>query len=94
MARSAIVALPVLSIVACGGEPSDAGARAPQTEQAQSDIARVHRAKCGKCHERVEPGERSRDELDDALSRHRTRVPLSEDQWRAMIDYLASVPNR
>jgi hypothetical protein len=53
-------------------------------------IALVHRARCGQCHIRVEPGQRTREALTTALARHRKRVPLSEDQWSALIDYLAA----
>ena len=56
-------------------------------------IACIHRARCGACHQRVEPGERSRDALESALARHHTRVRLSDADWHSMIDYLAtSVP--
>jgi hypothetical protein len=37
-----------------------------------------------------EPGVLPRDRLEAAFSRHRKRVQLAEDDWQAMIDYLAS----
>ena len=39
---------------------------------------------------RVEPGERTRAELEAALSRHHKRVHLTEEQWGEMVDYLAA----
>ena len=54
-----------------------------------ADIDELHRARCGKCHVRVEPGGRTRDALNVALSRHRNRVHLTEAEWGALIDYLA-----
>ena len=71
--------------VACGG-PSGA----PNAPAAKSEIARIHRAKCGSCHLRIEPGERSRAELEAAFTRHRKRANLSEEQWAQMVDYLAA----
>ncbi len=65
----------------CGGG-SGAGSAGPP-------IARVHRARCGSCHVRVEPGERTRVQLEAALARHRKRVHLSEGDWALMVDYLA-----
>jgi hypothetical protein len=60
------------------------------SEPAPSEIARVHHARCGACHQRVESGQRSRAELEAALSRHHKRVHLTDEQWAAMIDYLAA----
>ena len=77
----------VASIGACGGASSGGGGEA--NAPAQSEIARIHRARCGSCHVRVEPGERTRAQLEDALARHRKRVHLSEERWAELIDYLA-----
>jgi hypothetical protein len=77
------------AVAACGGESaggSGGGANAP----AQSEIARIHRARCGSCHVRVEPGERTREQLEAALARHRSRVHISEERWSELIDYLAA----
>jgi hypothetical protein len=72
--------------IACGGASgSPASASAPKSE-----IARIHRAKCGSCHVRVEPGERTRAELEAAFPRHHKRVHLTEEQWNEMVDYLAA----
>jgi len=53
------------------------------------DIGELHRARCGACHVRVEPGTRTRDALTAALARHRTRVRLTAAEWDALVDYLA-----
>ena len=83
-------ALLVGGIAACGGGKSTASGDERVAIQAQpSEIARVHRTRCGACHVRVEPGERSRAELETAFTRHRRRVHLSEAEWGEMVDYLA-----
>ena len=56
-------------------------------------IAAVESHKCGHCHAPPEPSSHSRAELADAFGRHRNRVHLSQDEWQAMIDYLASPAN-
>ena len=74
-----------LSMSACGA-PDASTSPAASPEPA---IAAAHRARCGGCHVRVDPGARSRDALTVALLRHRARVHLTEAQWTAMVDYLA-----
>jgi hypothetical protein len=69
--------------IACGGAPN---AAAPNG----GHIAEVHRSRCGACHVRVEPGQRTRAELETALHRHRKRVHLDETEWADLVDYLAS----
>ena len=76
----------VAAIQGCGGTPTVPA----DTPAPQSEIARIHRSKCGNCHTRVEPGQRTREQLEAAFPRHRRRVHLSEDQWNAMVDYLAA----
>jgi hypothetical protein len=83
-ACAAAVAL-ALSLVACA--PS---APAASSAESGNEIAKIHRSKCGACHVHVEPGERTRAELETALSRHRRRARLTEAQWSEMVDYLAS----
>jgi hypothetical protein len=39
---------------------------------------------------RVEPGERTRAQLEKAFTQHRSRVRLTEEQWGEMVDYLAA----
>ena len=75
-----------MAAAACSAPGSAASAASPS----QSPIAHIHKAKCGACHVRVEPGERTRAQLQDAFTRHRKRVHLTEEQWAQMIDYLAA----
>jgi hypothetical protein len=53
-------------------------------------IAAIHVSKCGSCHVPVEPGTRSRDELERALDRHQKRLHLTREEWNAMVEYLAA----
>jgi hypothetical protein len=71
----------------CAPAPS-----APEVPESQRHVAEVHRAKCGSCHVRVEPGTRTHMELETALVRHRKRVHLTEEEWTQMVDYLARPP--
>jgi hypothetical protein len=78
----------VASLVALGCGPSQS---AHTTSGApEPAIADTWRAKCGNCHTRVEPGTRTRAQLDDALPRHRTRARLSDAEWVELEDFLAS----
>lgn len=81
------VALASFCVVACAF--AACGPPAKPIDPRFADIARIHHAKCSKCHKRVEPGEKSRDHLDTALKKHRKRVPLTEEQWGQMVDFLA-----
>jgi hypothetical protein len=65
--------------------PYDGSTTAP----AERSIAAIHASKCGACHTPPNPRTRSREYLDDALSRHRKRVHLSSEEWSEMTDYLA-----
>jgi Spy/CpxP family protein refolding chaperone len=56
-------------------------------------IAAVHRHRCGKCHAPPPPGSHSREEFESAFGRHRKRVHLTDQEWQAMIDYLAPAAN-
>jgi hypothetical protein len=89
-ARIAIVWAP-FALAACGGAAPAASApsEAPTEAPAHARVASVHRSKCGSCHVRVEPGERTRVDLEAALARHRKRVRLTEEEWGDMVDYLA-----
>ncbi len=84
----AIAACVIATATAACGAPS--GNTTSATAPSQSPIARLHKAKCGACHVRVEPGQRTRAQLQDAFTRHRTRAHLTDDQWAQMIDYLAA----
>jgi hypothetical protein len=84
--RRALLIILCVGEIACGGASGSPGsASAPRSE-----IARIHRAKCGSCHVRVEPGERTRAELEAAFPRHHKRARLTEEQWSEMVDYLAA----
>ena len=82
MKRLALAALSLALLGGCDGRVTSAADAPP--------IARVHRAKCGTCHMRVEQGAMPRPELERALSRHRSRVPLREEEWNALVEYLAA----
>jgi Skp family chaperone for outer membrane proteins len=55
-------------------------------------IAAVHTTRCGHCHVAPERNTRTRAELEDAFGRHKHRLHLSQDEWQAMIDFLAAPP--
>jgi hypothetical protein len=69
--------------VGCSNAP---GAQVPEGARA---VASIRATKCGNCHEPPEPRSRTRAHLEDAFTRHKTRVHLSDDLWAAMVDYLA-----
>jgi hypothetical protein len=73
-----------LAVVACDPPPSVTGPHAA--------IARIHRAHCGECHTRVDPGARTRAQLQAAFPRHHKRVHLSDAEWAELLDYLAAYP--
>jgi hypothetical protein len=72
-------------LAACAVATPHDGSTAP----AERSIAAIHASKCGACHSLPNPRTRSREYLEDALSRHRKRVHLSRDEWAEMTDYLA-----
>ena len=73
--------LPV-SLLLLGCSPPASSADAPP-------IASLHSSRCGRCHVPPEPKTHTRAELETAFGRHRGRVHLSQDEWQAMIDFLA-----
>jgi hypothetical protein len=77
--------LPWLCAAACA--PS-AVANGPTNEAPL--VAEIHAQKCGSCHSLPAAKTRSRPYLEQALARHRRRVRLSDEVWRAMLDYLAA----
>lgn len=91
---STCLASAALAAAAVGcASPSGAtkAASDPSPEAAEhAHIVAVHKAKCGACHTRVEPGTRSRQDLEAALKRHRSRAKLSEREWAELVDYLAA----
>jgi hypothetical protein len=74
-----------LGVSACAAGAPPAGSTAP----AEQAIAAIHTSKCGACHTPPGPKTRTRDHLEEALSRHKKRVHLTSDEWEAMTDYLA-----
>jgi hypothetical protein len=81
----------LLSAVAgCASSGADGGGS--ESPEPASAIARIHKSRCGNCHRRVEPGQRTRDEFEMALSRHHRRVHLTDEQWKEMVDYLSAAP--
>lgn len=73
-------------LLACGES-----APAKTVEPKFQEVAAIHHSRCGGCHRRVEPGERSRSTFTSALSRHHDRVKnLSDAQWTLMVDYLSN----
>lgn len=81
--RGALAALALtLVLAACAPSANDPRAQEPP-------IASVWRARCGACHARVEPGEKSHATLRAAAKRHEKRVHLSADQWEALIAWLS-----
>ena len=79
-----IVLTLVLSAAAVGCNTP--GVQVPDGARA---VATIRTSKCGACHTPPQPGSRTRAHLEDAFTRHRKRVHLSNDQWAAMIDFLA-----
>ena len=73
-------------LVACGGSAGGGGA---VVAAADAPIATVHRKQCGRCHAPPEPRSHTREELQAAFGRHGKRVRLSQEEWQAMVDYLA-----
>jgi hypothetical protein len=79
-------ALAVVSALLLG---SLASACAPAAAPDGPPIAAVHRSQCGKCHAPPAPRSHSREEFESAFGRHQKRVRLTQEEWQAMIDYLA-----
>jgi Skp family chaperone for outer membrane proteins len=68
---------------------SPLAACAPASAPDGPPIAAVHTRRCGNCHTAPEPGSHTRASLEDAFGRHQRRVHLSQEEWQAMVDYLA-----
>ena len=69
----------------CGGS----GARPTVVASGQPTVEGVWRSKCGSCHVPIDPGTRPREVVEAAVTRHRSRLALSNDQWHALVDFLA-----
>jgi hypothetical protein len=79
-------ALAVVSTLVLG---SLATACAPAAAPDGPPIATVHRHQCGRCHSPPSPRSHSREEFETAFGRHHKRVHLTDEEWQAMVDYLA-----
>ena len=79
----ALLAAPLFLSMAIGCAPD------PVVPTGAPPIARVWASRCGACHSPVEPGTRTKSHLDDALARHKNRVPLSDAEWAEMRSFLA-----
>ena len=60
------------------------------TNEPVRDVRAIHKSRCGNCHVRVEPGTRTKAQLEAAFTRHHTRVKMNDAEWASMVDYLAS----
>ena len=85
MRALAVVSALLLGSLATGCAPAAAPEGPP--------IAAVHRHQCGKCHAPPPPGSHSREEFETAFGRHHKRVHLTQEEWQAMVDYLAPTAN-
>lgn len=81
-ARWGVIAAACVGLWGCGGP-----AGAPQAEQ--PPIVAVWRTRCGACHVKIQPGERTAPVLRAAEKRHEKRVRLSAAQWDELIAWLA-----
>ncbi len=59
-------------------------------EPSQPAIAEAWQARCGTCHTRVQPHTRTHAQLEDAFGRHKSRTHLTNEEWKALEDFLAS----
>jgi cytochrome c553 len=79
---STVTVTVTITLAACAPSANDPRAAEPP-------IASVWRARCGACHARVEPGEKSNATLRAAAKRHEKRVHLTADQWDALVAWLS-----
>ncbi len=66
------------------------GCSPPADSSSHPPIEATYKARCGACHQRIEPGSHTREQLETAFARHRTRLHLSEEQWAKLVDFLAA----
>jgi len=89
-------ALSLVALTACGASRTAptkvASADHGRSSDAEDlrDVRAIHRSRCGNCHVRVEPGTRTRAQLDAAFTRHHKRVRMNDREWSGMVDYLAA----
>lgn len=75
-------------LAGCG----DANAYLANVPPKYTEVAEIHHAECGNCHVRVEPGQRTRSQLESALARHHARVKMDDAKWPVLVDYLSQTP--
>jgi Skp family chaperone for outer membrane proteins len=86
-------ALAVVSALLLGSLATACAPAAAPDGSVSPPIAAVHRQQCGKCHAPPPPGSHSREEFETAFGRHHKRVHLTQEEWQAMVDYLAPSAN-
>lgn len=77
--RALLAAVVLIALLGCGAS----GPRA-----AEPPIASAWRARCGTCHARVEPGEKTIAQLKVVTKSHEKRVRFTPDQWDALVTWL------
>ena len=77
---------------AAQGPAKPAISDAPEGDAIHTEIAALHRRKCGNCHTRVEPGALPRAAIEAAMLRHRRRAKLTEEQWAELVEFLSRAP--
>jgi hypothetical protein len=91
----------VLAVTSCTSATPPRAAQGPakpeisassEGDAAHSEIAALHRRKCGNCHTRVEPGALPRAAIEAAMQRHRRRAKLTEEQWAELVEFLSRAP--
>lgn len=79
----------VCGLFGCSPAVDDVSTSGGQVPQGSPPIADAWLSKCGSCHERPQPKLRPRDYIEAAMKRHKRRVSLDDDEWAAMIDFMA-----
>jgi hypothetical protein len=93
MRAPAVVSALLLGSLAVACAPAAAPDGPGSRSGSPPSIAAVHRRQCGKCHAPPPPGSHSREEFETAFGRHHKRVHLTDEEWQAMVDYLAPPAN-
>jgi hypothetical protein len=87
---SAVCAFSLSLLLACGG--AGGGTPVAATPAPRLDAAAINKAKCGGCHPPFDPGTMTRAQVEAAFKPHKAenRVTLTDDEWGALVDYLAT----
>jgi hypothetical protein len=78
-----------LLILFCACASAGGGSGDLRAETAPTPAQSLWMHRCGSCHERVEPGQYTHEELTEPLMDHRKRVRLSAQQWEELMAFLA-----